>query len=183
MNPSIENVDEINDHFDNCLNLSSIGEIITIGEVHENVNNCLDSDSTDENINVSVAHDTVNTTERIQLNDYTKAKELRLNYPSNVILSFININSIRHKIDQLMEFAKGNIDILAIAETKLNKSFPEQQFFSEGYKLPYRHDQTHKSGGLLVYINKDIPSRRLTKFEIPSDIQIIPFELNLRKKK
>ena len=60
-----------------------------------------------------------------------------------------------------MEFAKGNIDILAIAETKLNKSFPEQQFFSEGYKLPYRHDQTHKSGGLLVYINKDIPSRRL----------------------
>ena len=183
LNPSIENVDEINDHFDNCLNLSSIGEIITIGEVHKNVNNCLDLDSTDENINVSVAHDTVNTTERIPLNDYTKAKELRLNYPSNVILSFININSIRHKIDQLMEFAKGNIDILAIAETKLNKSFPEQQFFSEGYKLPYRHDQTHKSGGLLVYINKDIPSRRLTKFEIPSDIQIIPFELNLRKKK
>ena len=83
-----------------------------------------------------------------------------------------------------MEFAKGNIDILAIAETKLNKSFPEQQFFSEGYKLPYRRDQTHKIGGLLVYINKDIHSRRLTNFEIPSDdIQIIPFELNLRKKK
>ena len=75
MNPSIENVDDLNDHFDNCLNLSSIGEIITIGEVHKNVNNCLDLYSTDENINVSVAHDTVNTTKRIPLNDYTKAKE------------------------------------------------------------------------------------------------------------
>ena len=34
---------------------------------------------------------------------------------------------------------------------------------------------------MLVYVNENIPSRRLNKFIIPDDIQIIPFEIKLRK--
>ena len=38
-------------------------------------------------------------------------------------------------------------------------------------------------GGLLVYIKSSLPSKILAKFKLPNYIQIIPFELNLRKNK
>ena len=44
-------------------------------------------------------------------------------------------------------------------------------------------DSSKTSGGLLVYVNENIPSKILSRFSIPSDIQAIPFELNFRKQK
>ena len=38
-------------------------------------------------------------------------------------------------------------------------------------------------GGLMVFVKSHIPSRRLNDFKIPSNIQIIPFEINLRNQK
>ena len=53
----------------------------------------------------------------------------------------------------------------------------------QGYKTPYRLDASSTSGGVLVYVNENIPSRPLLKLTLPSDIQLIPFELCLRKTK
>ena len=47
---------------------------------------------------------------------------------------------------------------------------------------PYILDITENKGGLMVFVKLHIPSRRLNEFKIPSNIQIIPFEINLRKK-
>ena len=44
-------------------------------------------------------------------------------------------------------------------------------------------DVTSWRGGLLVYIKSSLPSKILTKFKLPSNIQIIPFEFNARKDK
>ena len=35
----------------------------------------------------------------------------------------------------------------------------------------------------MVFVKSHIPSRRLNHFKIPSNTQIIPFEINLRKEK
>lgn len=78
---------------------------------------------------------------------------------------------------------EGYVDILAIAEHKLDKSFPTNQFLMNGYATPYRLDVNGRSGGLLVYINESIPSRILRNFEFETVFQIIPVELNLRKEK
>ena len=56
-------------------------------------------------------------------------------------------------------------------------------FMLPGYHKPYRLDISDRKGGLLVYIKSHLPSRLLKNFDIPSNIQIIPFELNLRKEK
>ena len=77
----------------------------------------------------------------------------------------------------------GNIDILCIAEVKLDKYFPNNQFVLVGYHLPYRLDITDKKGVLMVFVKSHIPSRRLNDFKISSNIKIIPFEINLRKDK
>ena len=46
-----------------------------------------------------------------------------------------------------------------------------------------RLDITSKRGGMLVYIKSSFPSRIMSNFELPENIQVIPFELNLRKEK
>ena len=78
----------------------------------------------------------------------------------------------------------GNlVDVLSIAETKLDQTFPNAQFKLQNFKAPYRLDVSDRSGGLLTYVRSDIPSRRLCEFKFPEDIQIIPVELNPSKKK
>ena len=76
-----------------------------------------------------------------------------------------------------------NIDIICVAETKIDSSFPSSNFHIPGYRSPYRHDVSEHSGGLLVYIKDHIPSKQLTKYILPKDLQIIAFEVNLRKTK
>ena len=70
-----------------------------------------------------------------------------------------------------------------MAEIKLDPSFPNSQFLIPGFHQPMRLDITSKRGGMLVYIKSSLPSRILYNFKPPENIQAIPFELNLRKKK
>ena len=41
----------------------------------------------------------------------------------NVIFSYINIHSVRNKFDSLCIIAKNNVDVLSMAETKLDSLF------------------------------------------------------------
>lgn len=90
---------------------------------------------------------------------------------------------MRNKFTDLRTIINGKIDIVSIAETKLDSSFPCGQFFLDGYHTPYRLDINNKSGGLLVYVKSSIPSLRLTCDVVCNSIQAIPFEINLRKEK
>ena len=98
---------------------------------------------------------------------------------SNIIVSYLNINSIRNKFDNLKLIIDQNVDILCIAETKIDESFPTAQFILPGYHKPYRLDITDKQGGLLVYIKSRLPSKLLSIHNTSNHIQVIPFELNL----
>ena len=44
-------------------------------------------------------------------------------------------------------------------------------------------DITENKGGLMVLVKSHIPSRSLNNFKIPSNIRIIPFEINFRNEK
>ena len=112
-----------------------------------------------------------------------KLMELRLNNPNNLTFSYININSVRNKFDSLQEIVMGKVDILVVAETKIDASFPTAQFSAERYHKPYRLDVSEKSGGILVYISSSIPSRQLHYKNLNLSIQAVPFEINLRKDK
>ena len=48
---------------------------------------------------------------------------------------------------------------------------------------PYILHIIGNNGGLIVFVKTHILSRRLNDFKIPSNIQIIPFEIDLRKEK
>ena len=75
------------------------------------------------------------------------------------------------------------MDVLSIAETKLDSSFPNAQFLLPAFQEPLRLNINHRSGGLLIYIKASLPSKILSKFKLPINIQIIRFEINLRTEK
>ena len=115
-------------------------------------------------------------------NSLAELKSLRIRNHNNVIFSYLSIISIRKKFDNLTLIIDEHVDILCVAETKIDNSFPTAQFSWPGYHKPYRLDISHRRGGLLVYIKSHLPPRRLTNYIMPKDIQIIPFELSIRKK-
>ena len=112
---------------------------------------------------------------------WEEMKTLRLKYPKNIIIGYVNINSVRNKFEDFSYMVKDKFDILIIAETKLNSSFLNYQFSITGFKTPYRLDISENSGGLLVFIREDIIGKILEGIRIPKDIQVIPLEINIRK--
>ena len=107
----------------------------------------------------------------------------RLKFPCNITCGYLNINSIRNKLHDLDILLTDKLDVIAIGETKLDDSFPTKQFCLKGYSSPFRLDISANSGGVLVYVREHLPSKHLTSFNIPLDMQVIPIELNLRKVK
>ena len=91
------------------------------------------------------------------------------------------MNSIRYKFDNVKTIINETLDILCIAESKIDKSFTTAQFMLPGYHKPYRLDVSDRKGGLLVYIKFHLSSRLLKNSDMPSNIRVIPVELNLRK--
>ena len=75
------------------------------------------------------------------------------------------------------------MNVVSIAERKIDASFPSAQFVLEGYHSPYRLDISSRSGGILVYVKSPIPSRHLSCENLCDSVQAIRFEINLRKEK
>ena len=71
----------------------------------------------------------------------------------------INTISMRNKFDHLMVTVAGNIDILLITETKIDPTFPINQFYLNCCHVPYRNDHNINDGGILVYVRNDTRSR------------------------
>ena len=119
----------------------------------------------------------------VSFSSVSHLRNLRSKNAGNIIFSYLNINSIRNKFENLCELVAGNVDILCIAETNLNPSFPNSQFLISGFHKSLKMDVSSRRGGLSVNIKSSLPSKMLTKFKLPNNIQIIPFELKLRKGK
>ena len=84
---------------------------------------------------------------------------------NRIVLAHLNINSLQNKVNLLADQIKGNVDVLAISETKLDDSFPAGQFKIPGYVSPFRLDQN--GGGILVFVREDIPVKFLSSEEKP----------------
>ena len=82
-------------------------------------------------------------------NDISGLINLRKYFSKNPILSYLNINSLGGKFDNLREFCfKTEVDILCIDERKIDPSYPDSQFQIDGYQfLPFRKDRNKHGGG------------------------------------
>ena len=110
-------------------------------------------------------------------------RKIRVKNVNRIVIGSLNINSLPNKFEQLKEIIGKNLDVLTIQETKLDSSFPPQQFKIEGYSEPYRMDRNRDGGGILIYVREDIPSKLLKKHNFTQYVEGMFIEINLRKTK
>jgi exonuclease III/predicted transport protein len=110
-------------------------------------------------------------------------KNIRIKNVNRITIATLNINSLASKFEQLREVIGNSIDILTIQETKLDSSFPKDQFLLDGYSEPYRLDRNKHGGGVMIYVREDIPSKLLVKHNFTKPIEGLFIEINLRKTK
>ena len=68
-----------------------------------------------------------------------------------------------------------------ISETKVDDTFPNGQFFVDGFGTPFRLDWKRNGGGIILFIRDDIPAKVVSTDDRP--IESFYVELNFLKKK
>ena len=104
-------------------------------------------------------------------------KLMRRNNAQNLIIGHLNVNSLRNKFLSINELLVKNIDIFLLTETKLDDSFPINQFRIDGYRL-FRYDRNKFGGGLCLYVNENLACKSV-KCNLLSDIESLSIEINL----
>ena len=83
----------------------------------------------------------------------------------------------------LTSLIANEIDVLLLSETKLDETFPLEQFLISGFAKPLRLDRNSKGGGIMLFIRDNIPFRLLKPGNLPSNTEAFFIKINLRKKK
>ena len=124
-------------------------------------------------------------TSGVNKNNCTRFKELRdatRLHPRNCITAYLNVNSIRYKFDEIRELLTDRIvDLLFIAEAKLDATFNDNLFSVDGCKL-HRRDRNSNGGGILCMISSDVPSSRKVNFECDT-LENISCEIHINNTK
>ena len=121
----------------------------------------------------------------INLNENKKKflHKLKLENPERIIISDVNMNSIRNKFDCFTAFTKNEVDILLmILETKLDSSFPQTQLCINGFSKSYIFYRNNKGGGTVLYIRVGIIFKSIQVSFNSNNLENVFLEINLRKK-
>ena len=122
--------------------------------------------------------------EEVNTNDFTHMlSDVRAKNVDKLIIGCININFLENKFEPIKQLIKNNIDILLISETKLDDTFPSDQFVIEGYSKPIRLDRNSHGGGIMFFIRDDLPNKELKSHKLPDNIEGIFIEITLGKNK
>ena len=107
---------------------------------------------------------------------------MRKKHLKNLFFGHLNINSLRNKRQFLEPLIRNHFDKFLVNETKLDSSFPVSEFTIPGYRL-FRKDRNQLGGGLIFYLNEDIPCNIINTFNFPNSLEVLLLEINLRNKK
>ena len=100
-----------------------------------------------------------NTLEKSKSGTNSSLQTIRMGNLNKLVFAHLNINSIQNTFDSLADIIKDNIDILVISETKVDHSFPDGQFFLDGFGTPFRLDRNGNGGGIVLFTRNDIPAK------------------------
>ena len=92
--------------------------------------------------------------------------------PKNVVIGHLNVNSLRNKFETVEELVQNKVDICFLSEKNIDETFPNQQFTTNGYKLFWRDRNCH-GGGVLCYINENIPCKTVNVEAIVKEWEIV----------
>ena len=76
---------------------------------------------------------------------------------------------------------KDTIDFLVVTESKLDDTYPPDQFQIEGFSKPIRLDRNRNGGGLIIFVRDGLPCKELKPRKLYPDLECTFFELRIRQ--
>ena len=125
------------------------------------------------------------TSDRSEDNDtFYYLRRYKGNHPKGLMVAYLNVNSVIRKFNELVvPMVDELVDIMCLAETRLDDTIPDSTIGVSNYKL-HRNDGSKFAHGLLMYVRSDITHRRRKELEIyESGCQFIVLEIWLKKQK
>ena len=107
--------------------------------------------------------------------------KLRAKNPDKPIIGQLNINFLEKKFEPLLSLVRDKIDILMISETKIDGTFPLNQFAIEGYSQQFRLDRNCNGGGIIMYVRDHLPCKEIKSYSPPKDVECMFIEITLCK--
>ena len=71
---------------------------------------------------------------------------------------------------------KNEVDVLLLSETKIDETFPLEQFLISGFVKPLRLDRNSRGGGIMLFIRDNITFRLLKPGNLPSNTKALFIE-------
>ena len=90
-------------------------------------------------------------------------------------MSHLNISSLRNKFESLKLIISPIFDVSLVLETKIDESFPNNQFSINEYRV-FRRDKNCFGGGLCLYFKVNITSKQLN---LHTETEAIYLEVNI----
>ena len=112
--------------------------------------------------------------------DFLEIQQQRVDNAKSIIEGHLNINSIKNKFIFAVSIVKA-FDFFFISESKLDSTFPMNQFHIFGFKV-FRRVHVRFGGGL-IYINENIPCRYLNDHYSFHNLELIAIEINRNKRR
>ena len=106
-------------------------------------------------------------------------KNIHVKYSNKIIMGHLNVKSIRNKSELPSSLMGGKIDILMTSETKLDATFPKNQFLIQGFSTVYRLDRNDRSVGIMLFVKDGIITFHLERYSFPVGCEAFCIELNL----
>ena len=114
-------------------------------------------------------------------NNLLEIQQQRVDNAKSIIVDHLNINSIRNKFI-LAESIVNAFDLFVISESKLDSTFPMNQFYIFELKI-FRQDLNRFGGGLILYINENISCRPLNDHPTFPNLKLIAIETHQNKRR
>ena len=110
---------------------------------------------------------------------FDSVKVHKLKNLKHIIIGHLNVNTLRNKTIAVEELMRDKVGIYLFSEMKLDETFPNQQFKIHGYKM-YCRDRNKHGGGVLCYVNGNIPCKMVNVEGVPNDCEISLIEFSIK---
>ena len=157
-------------HWNHAITIAEISKQFFAQQLLSSLVNSTDSSNANfkkqrESVTYRIRNKTKNTNDNLAIEGLMN---LRKFYTNNLIIVYLNTNSVRNKTALSGEVCRiATTDLLCIDGTKLDISFTDTQFHIEGYQHPpFRQGCDKNVGGEMIFIRESLIAKILSAYKV-----------------
>ena len=113
--------------------------------------------------------------------DITHLLERRKKDKREILICHLNVNSFQNKVEEL-KCIKSQLkaQVLMLTETKIDKSYSNEQFAWTGYDM-LRQDREKGGGGILMYVDESLQPKNIKPLRTYGTVEMLVVQIKINR--